>query len=205
MVSSKGDIVAHPMTDYGPVMSEPDIDMTEAYDEPDSGLTKEKKRSLKSRQYEEKIKGLLGTYIRDAVGQSKTAPDAALFLMRGPDFAEKWGDLAAHDKWVAKGVDWITDTAENPYIPAMLTTAAVVLQLMRNHEPVIEPDNAVTRGIRIPFTKRRLRIPMRFRLRSTRLRNQTVDPAELARYVFTNPAIREAYAKQGVTLAPEFR
>jgi hypothetical protein len=204
MVYGEGHLVASPVTDFD-ALHDPDVSMAEDYIEPDPSFTTPKKRTPNAKRYEEKIKGLLGIYIRDAVGQSRTAPDAALLLMRGPEFAEAWGDLAAHDKWVAKAVDWATDTAENPYAAAIIPTVAIVLQLIRNHEPVVEPNNAVTRGFRIPWTKRRVRLPIRIRLRWTRVRNQTVDPSELARYVFTNPKIRAAYEKQGVTLAPEFR
>jgi len=181
---------------------EPDEPTTEAitpeFDEPDKNLLQEKKRSRTAKEYEKKLRELSNVAFRATVNHPATLPDAAAIIMYAPQIAEKWGDLADADARVKRGIDMITDGTENPYAAAILSTLPLVMQFVRNHEPVLEPQ---ARGIRIPFTKRV--IPFRFKLgiKLGKLRNMTEDPANLMTHVFENSDIKTALEKQGIKVA----
>jgi hypothetical protein len=180
------------------------------YDEPAPSFVETKERGRTAKQYEKKIKTVLNTIFRQAVAHEAAVPDAAAILMYGPDFSEKWGDLAEADKRVRKGIDTILDGAENPYLAAALATAPLLLQVYRNHEEALSPKGAIeavkrTRAQakqrepkrwRIPFTKRY--VEFRFRLSVPAVRNMTNDPTELANHVFGNPEIIMALKKAGI-------
>jgi hypothetical protein len=185
-------------------------EMGEEYDEPAPGFVQSSTRGLVAKRYEKKIKTVLNVIFRQTVAHPAAVPDAAAILMYGPNFAEKWGDLAAHDARVRRGVDMILEGAENPYLAAGMASLSLVLQVYRNHEEALSPKGAVeairkTRAdakqrepkrLRIPFTKRYLEF--RFRLRVPAVQNMTNDPQQLAAYVFNNPDIIAAMRKAGI-------
>src|SRR6516162_143891 len=180
------------------------------YDEPDEGFVQPSVRGRTAKTYEKKIKTVMNAIFRQTVAHQATVPDAATILMHGPDFAEKWGDLAEHDKRVRRGIDMILDGTENPYIAVVIPTAALLLQLYRNHEDALSPSGAVEaikksrarvkerepKRVRIPFTKRYLEF--RWKLNMPAVRNMTNEPQQLAAYVFNNPAVIASMQKAGI-------
>lgn len=171
------------------------------YDDPDSKLLQPKPRSPRARQYERKTRGLFAFAFKATCGQEATVADSAAILMYGPDLSARVGDLAAENAHVARAVDMLTDGTDNAAAALILTALPFVLQVVRNHEPVVERDNGKrVRTWRIPFTQRAIRFKVGFRL-GKRMRNMTNDPDKLSDYVFSNPAVRDALDKQGIKVA----
>jgi|SRR5215831_1336541 len=184
--------------------------INEEYDTPDEQFVQPTVRGRTAKQYEKKIKTVMNVIFRQTVAHQATVPDAATILMYGPQFAEKWGDLAEHDKRVRRGIDMILDGTENVYIAAAIPAAALLLQLYRNHEDALSPSGAVEaikksranakarepRRVRIPFTKRYLEF--RWKLNMPAVKNMTNEPQQLAAYVFNNPDIIASMRKAGI-------
>jgi hypothetical protein len=180
------------------------------YDTPDKEFVQSATRGPIAKKYEKKIKTVLNVIFRQTVAHQAAVPDAAAILMYGPNFAEKWGDLSAHDPRVRRGVDMILEGAENPYLAAGMASVSLLLQIYRNHEDSLSPKGAVEairksraeakqrepKRLRIPFTKRY--IEFRFRLRMPAVENMTNDPQQLAAYVFSNPDIISAMRSAGI-------
>lgn len=180
------------------------------YDTPDTTFVQSTARGPVAKKYEKKIKTVLNVIFRQTVASKAAVPDAAAILMYGPNFAEKWGDLAAADPRVRHAVDMVLEGAENPYLAAGIATAALGLQIYRNHEDSLSPKGAVEairksradakqrepKRLRIPFTKRY--VEFRFRLRVPAVQNMTNDPQQLVAYVFNNPDIIAAMQKAGI-------
>jgi hypothetical protein len=168
------------------------------FDEPDAALLEPKKRTPKARKYERKVAGLFSIGVKLTIESEKMVPDAAAMLMFGPDIAQATGDLCAVNERAARIIDAITDQTENPATALMMVGVPFVLQVLRNHEPVMERDNGRRpRVLKIPFTKRQLRFRVGIRL-GNRMRNMTNDPVALKRHVFTNPQIISSLQKQGI-------
>ncbi len=127
-------------------------------------------------------------------------PDAAALIHHGPGISQAFGMLCDKDDRVRRAIDLITDDGiENPYLIMAATAIPFAFQVMRNHEP--KSDSVTGIPFRIPFTKRRFRIPITLRIRFRAVRNTTYDPGFLAQHVFGNPAIAEALTKQGIKVA----
>lgn len=181
------------------------------YDQPDGEFLEKEWRSPVAKRYEKKLKKNLNTIFRAAIAHEATVPDAAAILLYGPDFCEKWGNLAATDKRVRRGIDWLADGTENPYLAAAIATLPLVMQLYRNHEESLSPTAAVKavkasrarakdrpgRQIRIPFTKRAITI--RFRIAAGAIQNLTNDPVALTNHVFGNPDVIQSLQNSGIT------
>lgn len=183
------------------ILDEPELTddmLKEDYTEPKAEFLGKDKRRPYSVQYERKVKGVLNGLMRGALSNPHTVPDAAAIIMYGPTFSETMGDWAASDARVRKAIDFITTGTENPAIAAMVAFAPLVLQIIRNHEPVAEVE---PRRIRIPFTKKYIRL--RFKVKLGKLRNMTNDPHEFTHWVLSNPKIQEALSKQGIQFATE--
>jgi hypothetical protein len=165
-------------------------------DAPDPTLITGKPRSAKSKAYQRKMSGTLNTAFRLSATHPHTIADSAAILMYGPDLSSAIGDLAAENDRVARAVDMLSDTSDNAAAAVLMVAVPFLLQIARNHEPVLEPAQ---RGIRIPFTKRRLRF--KFGIRLGKLRNMTNDPKALTDYVYEDPNIKAALAKQGIRVA----
>jgi hypothetical protein len=174
----------------------------EAFDSPDASFVKPPPRKRNAAAYEKKIKGLFQVPLRYAVTHEATVPDAAAILMYGPGIASAWGNAAAHDERIARAVDFLTTGTENPLAAAVLSTAPLFLQMVRNHEPQLEPT---TRGIRVPFTRGKRVLKLRIGIKLNRLRPLTNDPEKFADHVFNAPDVRDMLTKQGVGVAGYFR
>jgi len=170
---------------------EPSISIvSDNFDEPDEKLLDEPKRSVKAKAYEKKVRGFFRTGFWATVSHEATVPDAAAILVHAPKISEKVGDLADADPRIAKGIDFLTEGTENPYLAAIAVGLPFALQILRNHEPQLVPAQ---RGIRIPFTQRR--INFKFGIKLGRLRVITSDPHDLSKYVFENDAVKNAMKK----------
>lgn len=182
-------------------MPEPEATFVESgeteYDEPSELFIDKKKRPPKAVAYEKKVKGILQTGFRMSITHPATVADGAALLMYGPKVAAATGDLAASNDAVAKAVDFLTEGNESPVAAMFVAVAPLVFQIIRNHEPILEPS---PRGIRIPFTKDK-RIKFKFGIKLGRLRNVTNDPAGLTEFVFTRPNIVAALKKNGIDVA----
>lgn len=183
----------HPIFDMGDVPNPDDAE----FDTPDADTVKAGARARGAIKYEKKMQGLLQTAFASTVGISATVPDAAALLMHSPNIAKSVGDLAASDPKVARGIDFLTEGTDNAYLGVILATVPLVLQVIRNHEPSLEPE---IRGIKIPFTKRRFKI--KFGIKLGRIRNVTNDPKALYEHVFTDPKVVANLKKRGTNVAP---
>jgi hypothetical protein len=165
-------------------------------------LGSKKSRSEKAHAYEEKVESVLSLVMRMLAGSEATVSDAAVFIEHGEALSEKMGDLAAHDKRVAHGIDLITSGTENPYAAVVLAALPIISQLIRNHET----DTAKPFEIRIPFTKRTFKPRIRIRLNIAFMRALTIPPRQLIQNVFGREDVRKALIESGVEVAlPEYR
>lgn len=185
----------------------------EQYDQPEPGFVTGSKRPPRALQYQRKTQRFLNVVMRSAAQHPSTVPDAAAIIMYGPDFCEKLGDLANHDARVRRGVDFIMEGAENPYLAFAIAALPMAAQVYRNHQEAMAPRaivEGVKRGraeaksrpgrqIRIPFTKRT--ITVRFRLHFPSVENFSNEPAALTEYVFGDPNISAALKKAGIEVA----
>jgi CDP-glycerol glycerophosphotransferase (TagB/SpsB family) len=151
--------------------------------------------------------------MRAAAQHESTVPDAAAIIMYGPTFSEKWGNLAAQDARIARGIDFILEGTENPYIAAAVAGLPLIAQVYRNHQASLNPQAVMEtvkrsraetkqrqgRTFRIPFTKRTVTIRFRFQLPA--VENFTNDPDALAHYVFEDPKIQKAMEKANIQVA----
>lgn len=166
-------------------------------DMPVSPIAKAPNRTQRAQDYEEKVTGILSVAMKATAQNESTIPDAAAIITHGPAFASKLGDLADHDPRVRKAVDFITQGTDNPYAALMVATIPFVAQVIRNHETTAP----VKVGIRIPFTKRTLRVPFNLKLRNPFLRSVTHAPKDISTAVFDNPAIRASLLSQRIDVA----
>jgi hypothetical protein len=165
-------------------------------------LGEKKSRSEKARAYDEKVQGVLALVMKMCAANENTVADAATFIEHGEAFASKMGDLAAHDKRVAHGIDLITSGTENPYAAVVLAALPIVAQIIRNHET----ETAKPFEIRIPFTKRTFKPKIKIRLNIAFMRALTVHPRQMIHSVFGREDIRTALISSGVEVAlPEYK
>jgi hypothetical protein len=165
-------------------------------------LVDKKSRSEKAIAYDEKVQGVLSLVMKMCAANEATVADAATFIEHGEAFASKMGDLAAHDKRVAHGIDIITSGTENPYAAVVLAALPIVAQIIRNHET----ETAKPFEIRIPFTKRTFKPKIRIRLNIAFMRALTVNPRQMIQSVFGREDIRTALIANGVEVAlPEYK
>lgn len=175
-------------------LPQPEPQVDQEPDQPDASLADPKTRSPKAVKYEKKARSVFRFAFWTTVQHPKTQPDAATILMHGPKVAEAFGDLAAQNPAIARAIDMMDETTDNATLAMLMVAVPFVAQLLRNHES--EVAEVEPRSVRIPFTKRSIRI--RFKVRLKRLRAMTNEPKELTSYVFSNPAIVEKLRKQGV-------
>jgi hypothetical protein len=193
----------------------PDAELPEGstYDEPVAGFVESVRRPPRAKQYQNKARKFLNVIMRSAVQHESTVPDAAAIIMYGPDFCEKLGDLANHDAKVRRGVDFIMEGAENPYLAFAIAALPMAAQVYRNHQSEMAPRaivESVKRGraeakdrpgrqIRIPFTKRT--ISVRLRIHFPSVDNFSNEPDALTHYVFGDEKIAAALKKAGIEVA----
>ncbi len=164
---------------------------------PVSPITEGPNRTVRAKEYEEKVSGILNVAMKTTAQNESTVSDAAAIISHGPAFASKLGDLADHDPRVRKAVDFITSGTENPYAALVVASIPLIAQIIRNHET----EAPVKVGVRIPFTKRTFKVPFKLRLRNPFLRSVTQEPKDLSSAVFDNPAIKSALLSQKVEVA----
>lgn len=180
-------------------------DPEQQYTEPHN-VAEEKKRTRRAQQYEAQVNQLVSAWFKGSVSKPGFVADAAALSLYGPNFAEKAGDLADHDKNVARFIDALNgDVVSNPYLALVAASLPLALQIIRNHEPVLEPK---ARLFRIPFSKSKKHPEGRslnfkkLGIRLGLLRHQTDSPERIYRYVFVdNPLMRKAMEEQGITVA----
>lgn len=169
-------------------------------------VAEEKKRSVKARKYEAQANKVISSWFKASVSKPGFVADAAALSLYGPPLAEKVGDLAEHDPRVARFIDTLNgDVISNPYLATIAAALPLTLQLIRNHEPELEPKPRI---FRIPFSKskkrpegRRLSLK-KFGIRLGLFRHQTDSPEKLYEYVFAkNPVMQQAMADQGIKIA----
>jgi hypothetical protein len=182
---------------------EPDSIDPELRDVSDSDFVEEVKETQRARRYRIKTKHGLNFLIKLFAGNPKTVADAATIIYHGPDVAKAIGHLADTNDSARKFIDFVTDDGiDNPYIITALTVLPMVFQVMRNHEPALEKVGAGGIRLHIPFTKREIRLPIKLRIRLFRgARELTQAPETLTSHIFSNPAVREALAKQDIRIA----
>lgn len=155
------------------------------------------KRSDRAIEYEKRVGGLLNGAMKGLAEKESTVPDAAAIILLGPAFASKLGDLADEDDKVRKALDFVTSGTGNPYIALAFAALPLAAQILRNHES----DTPVKVAVKVPFSKRRLQVPFKLKLKNPFLRGMTNEPNALANSVFSDPRIAEALTQQGVDLA----
>lgn len=172
----------------------------EPYDSPDTGIITQRQRPQKAKTYERKVKSVLSAAFKVTASHPATVPDAAAILMYGPNLAEKAGDLAADEAWAARAIDFLTEGAENSKLAFASAAGIFALQILRNHEPSLQP-NPDRKGFKIPFARGR-RMKLKFGIKLGRVRELTHEPTALSDYVFSNPAVMAALKKQGINVQP---
>lgn len=170
-----------------------DVQVDDGVPQPDPSLVDPPKRSPKADKYEKKARNVFRFAFWSTVQHQQTLPDAATILMHGPKVAEAFGDLAAENDKIARAIDMMDETTDNATLAMLMVAVPFIAQLVRNHEPVAEVTG---RQIRIPLTKRTVRIKWNLRLK--RLRMVTNEPKDLTAHVFSNPLVIEKLAKQGI-------
>lgn len=178
-----------------------DAEQTLKYDRPDSSVGAKRKRSTKAVHYEKKIGNLFNGAFRILVSHPATVGDGAAIMMHGPEIAEKAGDLAAQNTQFARAIDMLTEGSENPYFNLLAATAPLVIQMVRNHENA--KPSTVVREIRIPFTKKMVKLRFKFRLPKMppQVRNLSHDPETLKQHVFTDAAVAAMLKREGINVA----
>lgn len=167
---------------------------------PDAEFVEQKKETPRAKRYRLKVKHGLNFLMANLAGNPSTVADAAAIIEHGPGVAKAVGELADYDEKVRKAIDFVTDGGiDNPYILTVFALIPLVFQVIRNHEHQIPEQVQV--GFRIPFTKRRVKLPIRFRLRLMIVHRTTAPPITLTEHIFGNQAIREALEKRDIKIA----
>lgn len=167
-------------------------------DVPVNPILDKPKRGKIAREYEDRVAGLLSFAMRLCASNERTVADAAAILEYGQPVASKAGDLAEADPRVKKAIDIITSGSENPYAALVLASMPLIAQIMRNHETA---DLKQRIAVRVPFTKKEISIPFRFKLRNPMLRSLTVPPDTLKEKIFGAPDIMVALQNEGISVA----
>lgn len=175
-------------------------------DEPDPKHIRAPRRPNGAAHYEDQLAGINRAAIKSLAKHRETLPDAAILLLQGPEFCKAWGNAAADNDRIAAALEWLAAPTDNPLLLAIGATMPIVLQMFRNHEPVLQPK---PRGFRIPFMKDVDGNPRTVRLPKLGIRLQNVpgyaaatnDPDSLVRHVFGNRNVQAELRKQGIDVA----
>jgi hypothetical protein len=159
-------------------------------------------RTKRAKEYEKKTNGILNQIMRICLAKENTVADGAAIINYGEAFSSKMGDLADQDERVRRGIDLITSGTENPYIALLFAAIPLGAQILRNHE---QTEVRTERHIRIPFTKKTIRIPFKFRIKlGPRVRSMTASPDRLIAATLMNPEIMQALAEENIYVAWKF-
>lgn len=151
------------------------------------------KRSRKAEAYEKKVSAPLRTAITLTASNPATVADSAALYVLGPSIALSLGDLAAVDARVAKAIDWFEGGTESPYLAVAASVAPLLVQLVRNHAPELEPI------VEIPIGRKR-RMKLKWKIRLDRLESMTSDPESLVNAVYTEE-VRESMRRSKISVA----
>jgi len=169
--------------------------------EPQTDFIEEPKETPRAKRYRLKVRHGINFLITGLVQSPNHLPDAAALIYHGPHVSEAIGNLADNDARVRKAIDFITeDTIDNPYALAIFAVLPLAIQVIRNHETVVEQLPGKFK-VRIPFTKRYFRLPvkMKFSLRWTK--NVSYEPSYLTTHILGNPNVQAHLAKRGINIA----
>jgi hypothetical protein len=170
--------------------------LSDSAPKPDTSMLEEgKKRSKRAERYEDKVKEFVQAGFAITVRKPETRADAAALVMYGPALCEKWGDLADADPRVRKGIDYLTEGTQNPYLAVAATTIPFIIQLLRNHEQDLEVKQ---RGLRIPFTQKRFGFKFGLKMKFLSAVPGTSKPEFLEQHVFNDPDVIEKLEKLGI-------
>lgn len=172
------------------------------YDTPDDKFFKKGRRKAGAQGYEDKIKKAVRAATDFTIQTEPLVPDAAALIMYGPQLATAGGNWAAEDKRVARVIDFFAEDSpiDSAALGFIAVAAPLLLQIVRNHEPVLEP---APRGFRIPFAKdkqgnpRRFRFPFKIGIKLGGLRGMTNEPSGMVRQALT-PEIVELFTARGI-------
>ena len=185
--------------------SDPDEDLAEEVVEgtpkpPDDQFVQEVKETAKAARYRKKTTRGLNFLFKNMAGNPGLSADAAAIVEYGPGVAKAVGNLADKDARVARAIDFITeDGIDNPYVLTVAALLPLAFQVIRNHEPAIEKFSGLK--LRVPFTKRELRIPIKISFKFKVVNSNSYPPSYMMEHVFRNPAIAEALDRQGIHVA----
>ena len=167
----------------------------------DSTFVEEEKESPRAKKYRLKVRHGINFLITGLVQTPNGAPDAAALIYHGPAVSTAIGQLADEDAKVRRVIDFITDdTIDNPWLNASVIMVPLIVQMMRNHESAVEQLPGKFK-IRIPFTKRYLRVPVKFKFTLSWAKNISYEPQYLTANVLGNPDVQENLAKRGIKIA----
>lgn len=150
----------------------------------DPGFMRKTPRKPNAVAYEKKMGSLITDAISGLAQSPALLPDAAALIMTGESVSIAVGDLAAADDRAAHVVDWLSGGVSNPYLAFGTAVAPLLMQFVRNHEPILEPKQR-----KIGFRKFSFKIPFKFGIRLGILRHQTANPERLAVSVFTDERV----------------
>ena len=182
----------------------PEDMLQQQYATVDTQVLEEKKRTPKARKYEKKCNTIVNAAFRFAVQRPETKADAATIALYGPTVAEKAGDLAdAHQK-VADFIDALDGGVESPILAFSVAVFPLAIQIVRNHEPILEPQ---VRVWKIPFTKNK-KHPQgraftfkRLGIKLGILRNLTNEPKAMEDFVFGDAKFAAKLKELGINVA----
>lgn len=181
------------------MMELPDVPVVEHEpDHPDASMLSKPKRKPNARKYEDKVLKVFGVATRVAISKPALVPDAAILLLKGPPVAEALGDLAAENEAVARMLTLSEQVTDNATLAAVTAISGLLMQIVRNHEPILEP---APRSFTVPFLKRTFKLP-KIGVKLGLFRAATVEPNALIQHVFSDQGIIDALRKNGITLAP---
>ena len=192
------------------------------FDAPDLSTLIKGRRKTGAREYELKVKSALKSAAIGSLRQGNI-PDAAAIFRYGPGFAAATGDLCAANDKAKQAVDLLT-SPENPYFAFAFVALPMLAQFFRNHERTLGQipdarkqakqrrrerklmdDNRRIATLHIPFMRREIKI--RIGLRTNPFRGlvagfhaSSQPPEQLVTLVFSDPALQEALAKQGINI-----
>lgn len=183
---------------------EPEIPDTSPADDPGyvhadaSTIGGSPRRQRGAAAYERKLRAIFATGIKITAQRPSTVPDSAALIIYSPKVAKTVGELAASDPRIARGIDVLFDGTNSPWLNAAVALAPLASQMIRNHEPVLEPRS---RGLKVPFTRITFNFPFKLGIKLGILRNVTNEPQSFADWVFSQPEVQEAFKRQEVPLA----
>lgn len=165
---------------------------------PDASFVTSKRTARGAKKYQDQVKALMNIAIRSTAEHPATVADSAALLMYGPKLTVEMGNLAVKSDRVAAMLDMLDGGVENPYVAVYIAAAPLLLQMIRNHEPVLEPAR---RTIKIPFIKREIPIPIKVGIRLGGLRAATHDPRTFAHHIFDQPDVQARMTKEKINVA----